>query len=390
MTFMTLARQYANGKWRLVLAGLLSLTLAACSTGGLFRDTRNQEPPDIGGGGRKVALLLPLSASGELQRIASAMKQAAEMALVDTGGSGITLITKDSRGTSVGAQAAAQAAVDEGAELILGPLLAVEVDAVKSITQPRGINVIAFSSASSVAGGGVYLMSFLPEEEVANIIRYAADQKIRSLAVLYPKTQYGANVQQAVERAATANGIKIIKSEAYARDQISGAPTQAVAEVVNSGRAEALLLPEGGAQLSALSSALAQSGVTPEKVKVLGTGLWDNTETLSVPIAQGGHYAGVTPDAVRAFDNRYQSSYRSKPPRIASLAYDAVSLAAGLAKRSDFSDAAITASEGFQGQNGLFRFRKNGLIERGLAILEVAASGTNVAAEAPRRFGAGF
>lgn len=362
--------------------------LAACSgTGDLFKDA--QEPPQIGGG-RKVALLLPLSGDGELQRIAAGMKQAAEMALVDIGVSGLTIVTKDSRGTSAGAQTAAQAAIDEGAELILGPLLAAEVEAVKSIAQPRGINVIAFSSQSSVAGEGTYLMSFLPEEEVANILRYAAEQNLRKLAVLYPRTQYGTNVQQAVERAAKSSGISIAASEAYARDQVSGPPVDSVSAAITEGRADVLLLPEGGAQLAALSSALAQNGVTPEKVKVLGTGLWDNPETQSVPIAQGGLYAGVAPDAVRQFEGRYQSTYGSKPPRIASLAYDAVSLAAGLAKRGDFSAAAITSPEGFQGQNGLFRFRQSGLIERGLAILQVTTSGPEVVAAAPRRFGAGF
>ena len=80
----------------------------------------------------------------------------------------------------------------------------------------------------------------------------------------------------------------------------------------------------------------------------------------------------------------------ASPPRIASLAYDAVSLAAGLARSGDFSSAAITNSAGFQGQNGLFRFRSNGLIERGLSILQMTPNGPEVVAQSPNRFGAGF
>ena len=389
MMIASIARHGAGWKWRGVVLGLIALTLAACGgAGDLFRDS--QTPPEIGGGGRKVALLLPLSGSGELQRIATAMKQAAEMAVIDTGGSGLTLITKDSKGTSVGAQAAAQAAIDEGAELILGPLLATEVEPVKAVVRGRGVNVIAFSSASAAAGDGVFLMSFLPEEEVANIMRYAAEQDLRRLAVLYPRTQYGTNVQQAVAKSAKANGISVAASAAYSREEISGPPVDQISAAVTGGKVDVLLLPEGGAQLAALSSSLAQNGVTPEKVKVLGTGLWDNPETRSVPIAQGGLYAGVAPDAVRQFEERYQASYNAKPPRIASLAYDAVSLAAGLAKRGDFSASALTAPEGFQGQNGLFRFRPDGRIERGLAILQVSATGSEVASAAPRRFAGGF
>ena len=174
-------------------------------------------------------------------------EQAAELALTDTGGSGITLLTKDSGGSASTAQAAAQAALNEGAELILGPLLAPEVQAVKAVTQGRA-NVIAFSSASNVAGEGTYLMSFLPEEEVANVVRYAASQGKRSVALLYPQTQYGSNVQAALDRSAGTSGIKIAAAQPYARGQSSAAAAQRIAQDVNDPTrgVDALLIPEGG------------------------------------------------------------------------------------------------------------------------------------------------
>ena len=148
-------------------------------------------------GGSKVALLLPLSAPGETQKIAIALKQAAEMALIDAGG-GISFIVKDTGGSPDGAKAAADAALNEGAELILGPLLAEEVRAVAPVAQGRGINVIAFSSVSAVAGNGTFLMSFLPEEEIAGVMRFAASKGYRSIAALYPASQYGATVERAL------------------------------------------------------------------------------------------------------------------------------------------------------------------------------------------------
>ena len=98
----------------------------------------------------------------------------------------------------------------------------------------------------------------------------------------------------------------------------------------------------------------------------------------------------MSPELVERFNSKYSGVYGSNPPRIASLAYDAVSLAAGLARQGDFSSAAITNSAGFQGQNGLFRFRSTGLIERGLSILEMTSNGPQVVAQPPSRFGAGF
>jgi branched-chain amino acid transport system substrate-binding protein len=392
----TIAPRATLWQWRIFLIGLVALVLSACTSskmGDMFSDAgvKGQQLTKQAASGRKVALLLPLSGPGETKRIAQAMKQAAELALTDTGGSGITLITKDSGGNAGTAKAAAQSALNEGAELILGPLLAPEVQAVKTVAQGRA-NVIAFSSQSSVAGQGTYLMSFLPEEEVANVVRYAASQGKRNLALLYPQTQYGSNVQAALNRSAGPSGVKIAASQPFARGQSSAAAAQRIAQDLNdpSRSIDSILIPEGGEALRSLSAALEQNGVTPEKVKILGTGLWDDTVTRSTPIAQGGWYAGVSPDMVQRFDSKYSSVYGGKPPRIASLAYDAVSLAAGLARKGDFSSGAITDSGGYQGQNGLFRFRSNGLIERGLSILEMTPSGPQVVAQAPSRFGAGF
>jgi len=389
-------KQSGRWPWRFVLLGLISLMLAACTSSkmsDMFNDAgvKGEQLSQQAASGRKVALLLPLTAPGETKRIAQAMKQAAELALTDTGGSGITLLTKDSGGSAGTAQAAAQAALNEGAELILGPLLAPEVQAVKAVTQGRA-NVIAFSSASNVAGEGTYLMSFLPEEEVANVVRYAASQGKRNVALLYPQTQYGSNVQAALDRSAGTSGIKIAAAQPYARGQSSAAAAQRIAQDVNdpTRSVDALLIPEGGEALRTLSGALEQSGITPQKLTVLGTGLWDDNVTRATPIAQGGWYAGVSPELVERFNSKYSGVYGSNPPRIASLAYDAVSLAAGLARQGDFSSAAITNSAGFQGQNGLFRFRSNGLIERGLSILQMTSNGPQVVAQPPSRFGAGF
>src|SRR5437667_2856792 len=389
-------KQSGRWPWRFVLLGLISLMLAACTSSkmsDMFNDAgvKGEQLSQQAASGRKVALLLPLTAPGETKRIALAMKQAAELALTDTGGSGVTLLTRDSGGSATTAQAAAQAALNEGAELILGPLLAPEVQAVKAVTQGRA-NVIAFSSASNVAGEGTYLMSFLPEEEVANVVRYAASQGKRSVALLYPQTQYGSNVQAALDGSAGTSGIKIAAAQPYARGQSSAAAAQRIAQDVNDPTrgVDALLIPEGGEALRTLSGALEQSGITAQKFTVLGTGLWDDNVTRATPIAQGGWYAGVSPELVERFNSKYSGAYGSNPPRIASLAYDAVSLAAGLARQGDFSSAAITNSAGFQGQNGLFRFRSNGLIERGLSILEMTSNGPQVVAQPPSRFGAGF
>ena len=382
----------------LVMAMASVVMLSGCGgidMGGIFGDSKPQVQPTLPpvANGVKVALLLPLSATGDTANIANAMKQAAEMALFDSGNPGITLITKDTGGNPVGAQAAAQAALAEGAELIIGPLFANEVQAVKPVANAAHVPVIAFSSSSSVAGAGTYLMSFLPEEEVANIVRYAAQTGLRKIGAFVPKSSYGTTIEKALVTSARVYGARIMAIEHYDRS-VNGmnGPAGRLAGRMATGM-QAVLVPEGGEVLRQAGQALASVGITPGRVRFLGTGLWDAPLTSQIPIAVGGWYAGVSPQLVNVFAQRYQSRYGSVPPRLASLSYDAVSLAVALARGapgSRFTPDRITNPQGFQGTNGLFRFTRAGVCERGLSILEVTATGPRVVAPAPQRFGIGY
>src|SRR5437764_8205234 len=131
------------------------------STGDLFSgspaaENAAQGGATIGAGGVKVALILPLSASGNAGAAGAAMRNAAEMALAEFNSQDVQLLVKDDGGTAGGAQQAAQQAIQEGAELILGPLFAHSVTPVGQLARARNIPVIACSTDANVAARGVH------------------------------------------------------------------------------------------------------------------------------------------------------------------------------------------------------------------------------------------
>ena len=334
-----------------------------------------------------MGLILPLSASGNAGVAAQSMKNAAEMALAEFQNPNIQLLIKDDGGNPQGAQQGTQQALDEGAEIILGPLFALSVPTTAQLARARGVSVIAFSTDSSVAGRGVYLLSFLPESDVNRIIEYAAGTGKRSFAALLPENAYGNVVEAAFKQAVGRRGGRIIAFEKYGADRATAART--VAQML--GQADALLLADDGDSVVTVADALTAAGANLRNIQLLGTGLWDNPRVFASPALQGGLYAAPDPSGFRGFSSRYRARFGSEPVRTATLAYDAVALIAALARTQGpqrFSTEVLTNPSGFAGIDGLFRFRADGTNERGLAVMRVGSGGGQLVAGSPKSFGA--
>lgn len=371
-----------------------AMVLAACTTqlGGGAPTSQSGEQAtanaSVGEGQVRVALVLPLSAQGNAGVAAQSMKNAAEMALAEFKSPNIQLLVKDDGGTPQGAQAGAQQAISEGAEIIVGPLFAQSVSAVGQVARARNIPVIAFSTDSSVAARGVYLLSFLPETDVYRIVDFAIARGKRSFAALLPDNAYGTVVEAAFQQEVSRRGGRVLALEKYPLD--SNRMAEAVRRVGQAAnQVDAIFIPDGADAVPQVVQALAASGVNLKRLQLLGTGLWDDPRIFSAAALDGGWYVAPESTGFRNFSGRYRARYGQDPVRTATLAYDAVALVAALVKTQGsqrFSEQVLTNASGFAGIDGVFRFRPEGLNERGLAVLRVTPSGGQVISPAPRSF----
>jgi ABC-type branched-subunit amino acid transport system substrate-binding protein len=379
------------------LAALVPLALAGCIGSGSLTPpgavgTAAPEAATgetIGTGSVRVALILPLTGQGQGAVVAQSLRNAAELALTEFQDPDVTILVKDDRGTPEGAREAAREAVDEGAELIIGPLFAGSVQSAGQVARQAGRPMIAFSTDASVATGGVYLLSFLAQTEVDRIVDYAAAKGRRSVAALIPETTYG-NVVEAQFREATARrGMRLVALERYPAGQPQAAVGRIAPLITGAAQADALFIPDTGDGLAAVGQALAQVGFNPQRVKPLGTGVWNDPRVFEAKALQGGWFAAPDGAGFNAFAERYRSRFGADPTRVATLSYDAVSLAAALARTQGsqrFSEAVLTNPSGFAGADGVFRFRQDGTNDRVLAVLEVRSGGAATVSPAPRSF----
>jgi ABC-type branched-subunit amino acid transport system substrate-binding protein len=352
----------------------------------------------LGSGSVRVALLTPSSAQGVFGQTGQAIRNAAAMALQDYSSADLQVIVKDvGSGPSAASQQASRA-LAEGAQLVIGPLRSVSVRQAGIVLKQAGVPMIAFTTDTGTAARGIYLINFMPENDVERIISYASRQGKKSIAALVPSTPYGSVVEAALRQYAPRYGARIVSIEKYkSGNKPDPFSLQSAIEKVGQvkGQIDALFIPEASAVVSA-AQLLAGQGVRGNKVKFLGSGQWDNASITSEPMLRGAWYPAA-PRSLRNLDGRtigfdlfarrYSQQYGQQPPRVASLAYDSVILAAALVAQAGdrrFAHETLTDPQGFIGfGEGYFRFRGDGIAQRSLAVMEITRSGTRAVDAAP-------
>jgi ABC-type branched-subunit amino acid transport system substrate-binding protein len=374
---------------------LCAALTGACSTGGpdaqtgsLNAETAKSGPPV------KVAVLVPLSAQGQPGVIGKTLKQAAELALFERDNPNLQLMVKDDKGTPEGARLAAEDAIKDGAGVILGPLFAKSVAAVAPVARKAQVPVVAFSNDRQVAGGGVYLLSFQPAPEVERIVAYAASQGKRRFVALISQDTFGKTVEPVFRAAVSRAGGTIVALETYPQGGSANAmlePLRKIGAAITAAEAEgapvdALFIPGGQEQLDIVGRLMPQAQINTQQVKVIGTGGMDYPNAGRDPNLVGAWFPGPDPRGWTDFAQKFAKSYGQAPPRIASLAYDAVSMAIALSGGADgqrYTQATITRPGGFTGIDGAYRLLPDGTADRSLAILEVQRFGAAIVEPAP-------
>jgi len=401
-------RATISGRVRAGMACALALALAGCGPSGLRGRspsatplppptsaievsplTGTGDPNRIGSGPIKIALIAPLTGPNGSSALGLSLRNAVELAVGAFDNAEVTVIVKDDQSSPAGAKSAAQAAIAEGAELIVGPLFSANVREVGAVARMAGKPVIGFSTDASVAGRGVYLLSFLVESYVDRIVDYAAARGKRSMAALIPDSDYGRLAEAAFLTAAARNDVRVMAVERLRPGASASAAAQKIAGL--GAQIDALFIPEQAEAMAGLAQALASAGIDGKRVQILGTGLWNDARVLKLPALQGAWFAAPDNGGFNGFAASYRDKFGADPARVATLAYDAIALSVALARQQGserFSERVLQGTSGFSGTDGIFRFRADGQNERGLSVQMIGNGTTSVISPAPRSFGA--
>lgn len=341
---------------------------------------------------KRAAVLLPFShPNANVRAEAESMLAGIELALFEYADENFLIIPKDTAGKTSVAEARTNEAIVEGADVILGPLFGANVKAVRAIAIKESVPVIAFSNDRSAAGGGAYLASVAPEEEVTRAMDYAVSRGVQSFVFLGPNSDYGRRVEAAMRTQASRLGAVMLSSALY--DPATTAPVEEARQIASVLKAEsrrapnrvAVMIPERGVKLLSVAPLLPYNGVDLRRIKVMGTGLWADESVWREPTLYKGFFAGPNPEDQEAFETTFQRIYGRKPTELAAVSYDAAAMSVRLAIDDAMTYRGVTDPDGFYGVNGLFRFRSDGTSERGLSILQIEPDEGAVLAQEGRK-----
>lgn len=332
----------------------------------------------------RVAVLVPLS--GDNAGVGQSIANAANLALLDTGGERIRITLYD---TAKGAGVAANEALADGNGLFLGPLLAENVEEVAPIARRAGVPIVAFSNDTSIAGNGVYIMGFTPAESIERVVSHARAQGVERFAGLIPDGVYGRRSSQALIEAVEEAGGRVVAMQTYDRSPPS--LNSAIVRLNAQSGYDAVLIADNG-RIGMTAAPVIRRGPSGE-ARILGTELWNIEGALGEQEALRGAWFASPADArFEQLRSGYRARYGANPYRLASLGYDAVLLAIRLSGNEwkfgrTFPAGALLQADGFMGVDGAFRFGRDGIVERALEVKEVTTGGVRTVSPAPTGFG---
>ncbi len=370
------------------LALLAILLVAACTPP--TRQEPEQPKETVFSRTANVALLVPYgSEDPNDMTLAVNLQNSARMALDDLSGANIQLRVYPTRGTKLGAEDAASLAISEGSDIILGPVYSDAASAAASVAAPNGVNVLAFSNDTQIAGENLFLLGDTFESRARRLLSHGREQGRSRALIVHADNPSGKSGQEAIANAAAELGVTIAGIAPYEFTQkgvVDAVPL--IARLINETQADVVIFTANSAgALPLLSQLLPERDIDMEAVKFAGLARWDiPRSTLELSGLDGGWFPLPDPRRVRAFNSRYRFSNNHSPHTIASLAYDGIAFINALinsGRPEPFSAESILSSEDVVGAHGVFRMQPDGTVKRALTVAEVRDSDVSIASPAP-------
>jgi ABC-type branched-subunit amino acid transport system substrate-binding protein len=348
-----------------------------------------------------VALFLPLT--GKNKDLGWSIFNATSLSLFDNDKNHrIELVLFDCKENPEDSKKVFKEIIDRNIKVVIGPIFTNTVLAIEKMARDNDITVISLSNNHELLNktnsyGGIFVGGIIPETQVDKIVNFSMDKGKFNFAVIAPNNQYGKIVTEQMKKFIRSRDGNFITSEFYENNNKD--IDRAVDKVINSFSIptksrnrdtsylsdydriypQVIFIPEAGKALSRIAGSIARQNNEERNFQLIGSTQWNDATVLSDINLLGSWIPAPEFERFSIFEKNYYRSFGKLPPRITSIAYDAVLAVAKIAEQKtnlklsfvDFIEFNNPIKNGFEGIDGTFRFLPNGAIQRNLAVLQI-------------------
>lgn len=371
-----------------VLVPALLVGLAACQSGGSVSEVLDpgagdvseaiakpgpaQKVQTLGQGSMKVAMLLPLSAPGNLGDEGRKMRDGARLAMADMGNDLITLTIEDTQGDAALAGKMAVSAMGSGAKAVIGPA---ELAAAKRLAQVSGTKrppVLAL--AENFAGSpGIYSVRLSEADSAAAAAAALAAKGKRKFVLFVAEGTDADAVSKRIANSLSIYGASLAVTLSY-RTAAGGAEKAVTDMAALVDKPDAVVVASGATNPSSIVSPLKTRGILGKDTSLVGTSRW-LAHSLSDPLLEGAYIAALDLAETGPIASRFKATFNYDADVNVAYAYDMVALTAGIASAvgpRGLTKEVLENPTGFRGSTGLFRFRADGGSERSMPFYRIS------------------
>ena len=333
----------------------------------------------------KIGLLVPLT--GSFSYLGNTISGGSELAFFKMRNPNIELLYFDTAG---GEQAvnAANEAISNNVDVVIGPLFSDSVSAVKPLLKASNIPVLSFSNNIDVAEPGVWVLGYLPEHQISQLVDFAVARGKQNFGILSSNSQLGKKITKAAMNQLADYGLSA--RTVFELDNISQMEQEELlsqiktfAKYVDTSKDpltlpppayDAVIIAGNTDFILQVAPILSYYDLGPDRALFMGIDKWNQPKMLNEPSLQNAILTLPKRPAEEKFNNVWQSEFTFESNDLAKISFDASALVIATAVANAPIPLAddLATQPGFIGFSGQFKLSKSGLTERVFEIMEIS------------------
>ncbi len=333
----------------------------------------------------RIGLLVPLT--GPFSYLGDTISGGSELAFFKMQNPNIELLYFDTAGGDNVIEAA-NSAISSDVDVIIGPLFSDSVKAIKPLFNELDIPILSFSNNVDVAEEGIWVLGYLPEQQIDQLVDFAVARGKQNFGILSSSSQLGEKITMAAVNKLTEYGLspRTVMTISSIQDMDQNELLNKIkifAQYIDTEKDpltlpppvfDTVLIAGDTSFILQVAPILSYYDLGPDRVLFIGIDRWNIPKMLNEPSLQNAILTLPTRPADEKFNKVWESEFKIDSNDLARISFDATALVIATANINSGASLSerLVGQPGFIGFSGQFKMSRTGLTERVFEIMKIS------------------